>query len=58
MLRVGGGYESFENFVPKNLRNFEKMLAVYMIKSGESLENVVHCLVNNIKIKDITYETK
>jgi hypothetical protein len=34
------------------------MLAVYMIKSGESLENVVHCLVNNIKIKDITYETK
>jgi hypothetical protein len=53
MLRVGGGYESFQNYVPKNQRYFQKMLVVYMIKSGESLEKVVDCLVNNIKIKDI-----
>ena len=41
MLRVGGGFEKFSEYVPKNHRYFERSLVVHMIKSGESLEWVV-----------------
>ena len=41
MLRVGGGFEKFNEYVPKNHRYFERSLVVHMIKSGESLEWVV-----------------
>ena len=41
MLRVGGGFEKFIDYVPKNHRYFERSLVVHMIKSGESLEWVV-----------------
>ena len=41
MLRVGGGFEKFNDYVPKNHRYFERSLVVHMIKSGESLEWVV-----------------
>lgn len=45
MLRVGGGYEKFDDYVPKNHRFFQRMLVVHMIKSGESLEAVVDNLI-------------
>jgi hypothetical protein len=42
ILRVGGGFEKFSEYVPKNHRFFERSLVVLMIKSGESLGWVVN----------------
>lgn len=50
MVRVGGGFERFIEYIPKNHRFFERTLVVYMIKSGESLEWVVDALKNGKKI--------
>ncbi len=52
ILRVGGGYEKFEDYVPQNHRFFQRMLVVHMIKSGESLEAVVDNLIIGKKIKN------
>jgi hypothetical protein len=41
MLRIGGGFENFSEYIPKNHRFFERSLVVQMIKSGESLEWIV-----------------
>jgi len=51
ILRVGGGFEKFEDYVPQNQRYFQRMLVVHMIKSGESLESVVDNLIIGKKIK-------
>ncbi len=51
-MRVGGGYEKFEDYVPKNHRFFQRTLVVHMIKSGESLEAVVDNLIIGKKIKN------
>lgn len=56
MLRVGGGYEKFEEYVPKYHRYFQRVLVIHMIKSGESLEWVVDALINGKKIKNINQE--
>lgn len=53
MLRVGGGFEKFTEYVPKNHRYFERSLVVHMIKSGESLEWVVDEICQGKKIKNI-----
>jgi len=53
MVRVGGGFEKFIEYVPKNHRYFERTLVVHMIKSGESLEWVLDALMNAKKIKNI-----
>ena len=57
MVRVGGGYEKFFEYVPKNHRYFERSLVVHMIKSGESLEGVVDALFNGRKLKNLIKET-
>jgi len=54
LLRVAGGYESFQEYVIKNDRYFQRMLIIYMIKSSESLEYVVDQLINDRKIKNVT----
>lgn len=46
MIRVGGGFEKFFEWVPKNHRYLERCLVVHMIKSGESLEWVIEQLFN------------
>lgn len=56
MVRVGGGYERFEEYVPNNVRYFMRMLVVHMIKSGESLEWVIEQLINGRRIKNIHLE--
>jgi len=56
MLRVGGGYEKFEEYIPKNHRYFQRMLVIHMIKSGESLEWVIDALINGRKIKNLNQE--
>lgn len=50
LVRVGGGYVKFEEHILKFSRYYQRMLVVYMIKSGESLEWVIEQLVNNKKI--------
>lgn len=50
MVRVGGGYVKFEEHVLKQDRYYQRMLVVFMIKSGESLEWVVEQLIANKKI--------
>lgn len=57
MVRVGGGYEKFFEYVPKNHRYFERSLVVHMIKSGESLEGVVDALFNGRKLKNLIKES-
>ena len=42
MVRAGGGYEKFDEYVPHNHRYFQRSLVIHMIKSGESLEWVVN----------------
>jgi hypothetical protein len=58
LLRVGGGYESFQEYVIKNDRYFQRMLIIYMIKSGENLEYVVDCLMENKSIKGVHQENQ
>ena len=41
MVRVGGGYVKFDEHIMKFARYYQRMLVVYMIKSGESLEWVI-----------------
>jgi hypothetical protein len=53
MVRVGGGYAKFEEHIDKQARYYQRMLVVYMIKSGESLEWVVEQLKANKKITNL-----
>jgi len=53
ILRVGGGYQKFDEWVMQNHRYFMRMLVIYMIKSGESLEWVVEQLILGNRIKNI-----
>lgn len=57
ICRVGGGFEKFIDYVPKNHRYFERSLVVHMIKSGESLEGVVDALFNGRKLKNLIKES-
>lgn len=58
ILRVGGGYQKFQEWVIQNHRYFMRMLVIYMIKSGESLEWVIEQLIQGKKIKNIHTEAK
>jgi len=57
ICRVGGGFEKFIDYVPKNHRYFERSLVVHMIKSGESLEGVVDALFHGRKLKNLIKES-
>lgn len=52
MIRVGGGYERFEDYVPKNHKQFEKNLVTHMINSDNSLDWVIKQLMAGNKIKN------
>lgn len=56
MIRISGGYEEFADYISKNHKFHQKMLVISMIKSGESLEYVVDCLINQKRIKSIIPE--
>ena len=51
MIRVGGGYQKFEDFVLTNHKNFERMLVSFMINNNKSLDWVVEQLILGKKIK-------
>lgn len=50
MVRVGGGYSRFEEYIPLNHKIFERQLLIHMIKSRESLEWVCESIMNDQKI--------
>jgi hypothetical protein len=52
MVRVGGGYVQFEEYIPNNHRFFERTLLVHMIKSQESLEWVCDALIKDKRIQN------
>ena len=53
MVRVGGGYFRFDDFIPSQHRFFEKTLLMHMIKSKESLEWVCDALCKEKKIPQV-----
>jgi hypothetical protein len=53
MVRIGGGYEKFDDYIAKKSKYFQRMLVIYMIKSGDSLEYVVDQLINERKITNV-----
>jgi hypothetical protein len=53
MLRIGGGYEKFSEHIPHNQRYYERQLVVYMIKSGESLEQIINYLFNDKRVPNL-----
>jgi hypothetical protein len=55
MVKKGGGSQQFQEFYLLNKTQMQRGLVLNMIKSGESLEYVVNCLVNGQKIKDTTH---
>ena len=55
IVRVGGGQDKFEDYVPLNHRIFERQLVLSMINSNESLEWVIDRLVNGNKIRGGNY---
>jgi len=50
ILRIGGGYEKFDDYIPNNHRMMERQLLANMIKSKESLEWVCDAIINDRKI--------
>ena len=50
MVRVGGGYVPFDEYIPNNHRVFERALLFHMIKSQESLEWVCDALIKDKRI--------
>lgn len=58
VVRVGGGYKLFEDYVSENHRYFMRMLVIHMIKSGESLENVIELLIQGKRITNIQTQMK
>lgn len=51
MIKVGGGHQRFDEYVPKNHRQFQKKLVTYMINNNESLEWVVLQLMDGKQLK-------
>jgi uncharacterized protein with PhoU and TrkA domain len=50
LVKVGGGSERFDEFVPRNHRGYQKKLTGYMIHNNQSLEWVTNELIqgNNL----------
>lgn len=55
VVRVGGGQDKFQDYVPLNHRVFERNLVLHMINSNESLEWVIEKLISDNKIRRGNY---
>lgn len=49
LIRTGGGYERFDEYVPGNHRYYQRQLVVSMIKTGQGLEETVKSIVEGKK---------
>ena len=50
MVRVGGGYFKFDEYIPQNEQYYKRTLLMYMIKSKWSLEDVCEAIMNDKQI--------
>ena len=50
MVRVGGGYFKFDEYIPQNEQYYKRTLFMYMLKSKMSLEDVCEAIMNDQKI--------
>jgi hypothetical protein len=53
MIRIGGGYESFSEYMHKNEKHIQRQLVIGMIKSEQSLEYVVQKLMTGARISEL-----
>ena len=47
IIKVGGGYFKFEEYIPQNQQFYQRTLLMYMIKSKMSLEWVCEAIMND-----------
>ena len=50
MVRVGGGYFKFDDYIPQNQQYYQRTLIMHMLKSKMSLEAVCEAIMNDQKI--------
>lgn len=50
MVRVGGGYFKFDDYIPQNQQYYQRTLLMHMLKSKMSLEWVCEAIMNDQKI--------
>ena len=49
-VRVNGIHEPFQEFMIRNEKYFQRKLITYMLKSEETLETIVNCIINDRSI--------
>lgn len=54
LIRTGGGYERFDEYVPSNHRYFQRQLVVSMIKTGQGLEETVKGIIEGKRHNAVT----
>ena len=47
LVRVNGIHEPFQEFMIRNEKFFQRKLITYMLKSEETLETIVNCIIND-----------
>ena len=50
VLKIGGGYQVFDEYIPAQEKFFQRTLLTHMIKSRESLEWICDCLIHDRRI--------
>ena len=58
MIRVGGGYEPFQEYLIYNQNYFQRMIIVHMIKSGLGIDQVISMLLKGERIRNIYQEAQ
>jgi hypothetical protein len=56
MIRVGGGYERFQDYVPENHKNFQRQLVGHMVNNNKPLDWVLKQLIDGKKIRTSTID--
>ena len=56
MLRVGGGYEPFQEYIVHNEGYFMRQLIIQIIKSQQTLDEVIQALLKGQKIRNVYQE--
>ena len=51
VIRTGGGYVRFEDYVPENEKYFQRVLVNHMMNNDESLEWVIENLILGTRLK-------
>ena len=57
VVRVGGGSDLLTEYLQTNERHFERILLVYMIQSGDSIQDVVDQLCQGKNLKSSSHKS-